>query len=145
MIESGMNPVSTIAMNQAAMNTNIQRSIACARGVPDKTSGRGCFPAKPSAIVAIGVPPSPDVPRRITILLCVAPAFHPHQPLVGWDEDHRSARSRRMSDEAAHLRSQARRCRRLALNVSTDKDQAMLKRVAKDFDEAADELEKKPS
>jgi hypothetical protein len=48
-----------------------------------------------------------------------------------------------MSDEAAHLRSQARRCRRLAQNVSTDKDQSMLRRVAKDFDEAADELEKK--
>jgi hypothetical protein len=48
-----------------------------------------------------------------------------------------------MSDEAAHLRSQARRCRRLAESVSTDKDQAMLRRVAKDFDEAADELEKK--
>jgi hypothetical protein len=50
-----------------------------------------------------------------------------------------------MSDEAAHLRSQARRCRRLAENVSSDADQAMLRRVAKDFDEAADELEKKNS
>ena len=48
-----------------------------------------------------------------------------------------------MSDEAAHLRSQARRCRRLAQNVSTEKDQAMLRRVAKDFDEAADALDKK--
>jgi hypothetical protein len=48
-----------------------------------------------------------------------------------------------MSDEAANLRSQARRCRRLAESVSTDKDQVMLRRVAKDFDEAADELEKK--
>jgi hypothetical protein len=48
-----------------------------------------------------------------------------------------------MSDETAHLRSQARRCRRLAESVSTETDQAMLKRVAKDFDEAADELEKK--
>ena len=48
-----------------------------------------------------------------------------------------------MGDEAAHLRSQAKRCRRLAENVSTDEDQAMLRRMAKDFDEAADALEKK--
>jgi hypothetical protein len=48
-----------------------------------------------------------------------------------------------MSDEVEHLRSQAKRCRRLAESVGSDKDQAMLKRVAKDFDEAADELEKK--
>ena len=50
-----------------------------------------------------------------------------------------------MSDEAAHLLKQARRGRRLAENVWTDKDQAMFKRVAKDFDGAADELEKKKS
>jgi hypothetical protein len=31
----------------------------------------------------------------------------------------------------------------LAESVSTDKDQAVLRRVAKDFDEAADELEEK--
>jgi hypothetical protein len=48
-----------------------------------------------------------------------------------------------MSDEAAHLRSQAKRCRRLAENVSVEKDRAILRRVAKDFDEAADELDKK--
>lgn len=48
-----------------------------------------------------------------------------------------------MSDEIAHLRSQAKRCRRLAESVSTDKDLAMLRRVAKDFDEAADALETK--
>ena len=48
-----------------------------------------------------------------------------------------------MSNEAAHLRSQAKRCRRLAENVSTEMDQAMLRRVAKDFDAAADGLEKK--
>ena len=48
-----------------------------------------------------------------------------------------------MNDDAAHLRSQARRCRRLAESVPTEKDQAMLRRVAKDFEEAADELEKK--
>jgi hypothetical protein len=46
-----------------------------------------------------------------------------------------------MSDEVLHLRSQARRCRRLAENVSNDKDRAVLRRVARDFDEAADELE----
>lgn len=48
-----------------------------------------------------------------------------------------------MSDEAAHLRSQAKRCRRLAESVFNDKDRAMLRRVAVDFDEAANELEKK--
>jgi hypothetical protein len=48
-----------------------------------------------------------------------------------------------MSDEAVHLRSQTKRCRRLAENVSTDEDQAILTRLAKDFDQAADELEKK--
>ena len=47
-----------------------------------------------------------------------------------------------MSVEAAHLRSQAERCRRLAENVSSDKDQAMLTRMAKDFEEAADALSK---
>ena len=39
-IESGMNPVSVTTMNHAAMKTNIQRSIACARGVPERTSDR---------------------------------------------------------------------------------------------------------
>lgn len=48
-----------------------------------------------------------------------------------------------MNDEAAKLRSEARRCRRLAEHVSGDNDQALLRRLAKDFDEAADELEKK--
>lgn len=47
-----------------------------------------------------------------------------------------------MSDESAKLRSEAQRCRRLAEHVSSEKDQALLKRLAKDFDEAADELEK---
>lgn len=46
-----------------------------------------------------------------------------------------------MTGKAAHFRSQAERCRRLAENVSTDQDQAMLRRVAKEFDEAAAELE----
>ncbi|HKC03067.1 MAG TPA: hypothetical protein VKC17_07165 [Sphingomicrobium sp.] len=50
-----------------------------------------------------------------------------------------------MSDETAHLQSQAKRCRGLAESVSTEKDQAMLRRVAKDFYEAADQLEKKNS
>jgi hypothetical protein len=48
-----------------------------------------------------------------------------------------------VSDEAAKFRSEARRCRRLAENVSRDKDHALLKRIARDFDEAADELERK--
>ena len=47
-----------------------------------------------------------------------------------------------MSDEVTHLRSQAMRCRRLAEHVGSDADQAMLRRVAKDFDDAADELER---
>jgi hypothetical protein len=38
--ELGMNPARTIAMNHAAMKTKIHRSMACARGVPDKASGR---------------------------------------------------------------------------------------------------------
>ena len=50
-----------------------------------------------------------------------------------------------MSNQAAYFRSQAKRCRRLAENVSTENDQAMLTRVAKDFDEAADALEKRNS
>ncbi len=47
--------------------------------------------------------------------------------------------------EAARLRIEAKRCRRLAEYVSSDQDQAMFRRVAKDFDEAAAELEKKTS
>ena len=46
-----------------------------------------------------------------------------------------------MTDKAAHFRSQAERCRRLAENVSTDQDQTMLRRVAKEFEEAAAQLE----
>ena len=49
-----------------------------------------------------------------------------------------------MEDEAAKLRSEARRCRRLAENVSGVKDQALLRRLARDFDEAAEAIEKKP-
>jgi hypothetical protein len=55
----------------------------------------------------------------------------------------RLTRSHRMSDDAAKLRSEARRCRRLAENVSSEEDQAMLRRFAADFDRAAEELEKK--
>jgi hypothetical protein len=50
-----------------------------------------------------------------------------------------------MSDEAAHLRSQAKRCRRLAETVSNERDRAMLRRIAREFDETADEIEKKNS
>ena len=47
-----------------------------------------------------------------------------------------------MSDEAEHLRSQAQRCRRLAKSVANDRDAAMLQRIAREFDEAAEALEK---
>ncbi len=46
-----------------------------------------------------------------------------------------------MSDEASRLRKEACRCRRLADYVSSDKDQALFKRLARDFDKAAEELE----
>lgn len=52
-------------------------------------------------------------------------------------------RSLNMTQDVAKLRSEARRCRRLAENVSCEEDQALLKRIARDFDEAADELERK--
>ena len=45
-----------------------------------------------------------------------------------------------MTDEATRLRNEACRCRRLAENVSCEEDQALLKRIARDFDEAAEEL-----
>jgi len=87
------------------------------------------------------------------LVLARTSAFHPKQaPQQGWlarrrsrrlDEIHCLARLLTMSEDAARFRSQAKRCRRLAENVSTDQDQAMFRRVAKDFDEAADELEKK--
>ena len=47
-----------------------------------------------------------------------------------------------MAENAARLREEARRCRRLADYVSSDDDQAMFKRLARDFDEAADKIEK---
>lgn len=49
-----------------------------------------------------------------------------------------------MTEDAAKLRSEAERCRRLADYVSSDEDQAMFTRLGKDFDQAAEELEKKP-
>ena len=48
-----------------------------------------------------------------------------------------------MSDKAAHLRSQAKSCRRLAHSVLRDEDHKLLTRVAMEFDEAADAIEKK--
>ena len=50
-----------------------------------------------------------------------------------------------MSEEVTHLRSQAKRCRRLAEHVTSEGDRAMLRRVAKDFDDAAEALEKQAS
>jgi len=46
-----------------------------------------------------------------------------------------------MSDEAAHLRTQARRCRDMAEYASSEEGQAILRFVAWDFDEAADGIE----
>jgi len=79
-----------------------------------------------------------------------------HEPVTGmarslakkiasysWNESGARNRSLDMTDDAARLRSEAERCRRLAENVSSDEDQALLKRIARDFDEAADELEQK--
>jgi hypothetical protein len=59
------------------------------------------------------------------------------------DEAAATNRFLNMTQDAAKLRSEARRCRRLAENVSCEEDQALLKRIARDFDEAADELEQK--
>jgi hypothetical protein len=47
-----------------------------------------------------------------------------------------------MGDEAARLRSEARRCRRLVENVSAEADEAVLRRLAREFDDAAEELER---
>src|SRR4051812_43910908 len=51
-----MNPVSTMAMKHAAWTTKIQRSSACARGVPDSRSGRRSFNKIGLATVAIAIP-----------------------------------------------------------------------------------------
>lgn len=86
----------------------------------------------------LGITPMKECP--LTAQSCLS---RPRRSSSRLDEIHHTARSPSMSDDAAHLRSEAKRCRRLAENVSSDQDQAMLKRVAKDFDEAADQLEKK--
>jgi hypothetical protein len=47
-----------------------------------------------------------------------------------------------MSEDAAFLREQARRCRRLARDVATPDVVATLKLMAVEYDERADRLEK---
>ena len=47
-----------------------------------------------------------------------------------------------MSEDAAFLREQARRCRRLVRNVATPDVVATLNRMAAEYDERADKLEK---
>jgi hypothetical protein len=44
-------------MNHAAIATKIQRSIECARGVPESTSGRRSFKEILPATVAMALPP----------------------------------------------------------------------------------------
>ena len=46
-----------------------------------------------------------------------------------------------MSDDAAFLREQARRCRRLARGVATPDVAETLERMAVDYDSRADEME----
>jgi hypothetical protein len=48
-----------------------------------------------------------------------------------------------MSDDAAYLREQARRCRRLARGVATPDVAETLERMAVDYDARADEMEKR--
>jgi hypothetical protein len=48
-----------------------------------------------------------------------------------------------MSDEAAFLREQARRCRRLARGIATPDVAETLTRMAGEYDARADNLEKK--
>ena len=62
-----MNPASTMAMNHAAMNTKIQRSIACARGVPVSKSRRSAAPSGVLATVAIALSPQLPVTRPETV------------------------------------------------------------------------------
>jgi hypothetical protein len=47
-----------------------------------------------------------------------------------------------MCDEVSRLRSEARRCRWLAGTVAAEKNQAVLRHLAREFDEAAEELER---
>jgi aminoglycoside phosphotransferase len=49
----------------------------------------------------------------------------------------------RMSDDAAFLREQARRCRRLARGIATPDVAATLEGMALDYDARADEMEKR--
>ena len=65
--ESGMKPARTMAMNQAAMNTKIHRSRACARGVPDRVSGFCSLNPRVSASVAMAKSPVCLSPRRHNI------------------------------------------------------------------------------
>ena len=48
-----------------------------------------------------------------------------------------------MSDDAAFLREQARRCRRLARGIATPDVAETLKQMAVDYDARADEIEKR--
>jgi hypothetical protein len=48
-----------------------------------------------------------------------------------------------MSDDAALLREQARRCRRLARGIATPDVVATLDRLAADYDSRADRIEKR--
>jgi hypothetical protein len=50
---------------------------------------------------------------------------------------------RRMSDDAAFLREQARRCRRLARGIATPDVVETLNRMASDYDTRADEMERR--
>ena len=61
------------------------------------------------------------------------------------DEIYCSGRSANMSIEVTCLRYLAEKCRRLAESVSIEQDQATFKRVAKEFDKAAAELEMQTS
>ncbi|HEX6377258.1 MAG TPA: hypothetical protein VFZ91_16225 [Allosphingosinicella sp.] len=47
-----------------------------------------------------------------------------------------------MSEDAAFMREQARRCRRLARGITTPELIATLNRMADDYDARADKLEK---
>ena len=48
-----------------------------------------------------------------------------------------------MSDDAAFLREQARRCRRLARGIATPDVVETLSQMARDYDARADEIEKR--
>jgi hypothetical protein len=48
-----------------------------------------------------------------------------------------------MSDDAAFLREQARRCRRLARGIATPDVAETLNQMAVDYDARADEMEKR--